>query len=393
LKISIVSTYGHGGAGIAARRLYDAIVESGVSADLVVKKYKTSKSWRRFLKKLSDNRSLVVRRDILEKKDDSRETFSFSEEFSCQPELLDTDIIHLNWISHFIDWKRFFRKNNEKKYVWTLHDMNPFTGGCHHSDECSQYVDGCKKCPQLENSGYEDRVEHFFLEKEKALSCLKDDQMVVVGPSKWITKLSEKSRLLGRFEHRQINNCVPEIFKFIDKSSVRKALKLPNDKKIILFVAEKLDNKRKNLGVLMEVLEKTDENISFYALGSKGVKRDRVNYSGFIDDEETMRDWYCASDLLINPSIAENLPNTVAEANCSGTPVVAFPVGGHVEMILSGTNGFLTNDISADSLRDSIERALDWDFDRQLIASDGKKRYNSGDVLEEYMKIYKELAT
>jgi hypothetical protein len=43
----------------------------------------------------------------------------------------EADIINLHWVANFIDFQSFFRYN-DKPIVWTLHDANPFTGGCHY---------------------------------------------------------------------------------------------------------------------------------------------------------------------------------------------------------------------------------------------------------------------
>ena len=40
------------------------------------------------------------------------------------------DIYNLHWINEFVDPLPFFR-TVQQPVVWTLHDMNPFTGGCH----------------------------------------------------------------------------------------------------------------------------------------------------------------------------------------------------------------------------------------------------------------------
>ena len=58
------------------------------------------------------------------------------------------DIIHLHFVAaHYVDYS-FFAKA-KKPVIWTLHDMNPFTGGCHYSGDCVQFEIDCHKCPQI----------------------------------------------------------------------------------------------------------------------------------------------------------------------------------------------------------------------------------------------------
>ena len=58
------------------------------------------------------------------------------------------DIIHLHWIAGF---QSLMTINSllhlGKPIVWTLHDMWPFTGGCHSSGTCTQYQLDCYDCP------------------------------------------------------------------------------------------------------------------------------------------------------------------------------------------------------------------------------------------------------
>jgi glycosyltransferase involved in cell wall biosynthesis len=58
------------------------------------------------------------------------------------------------------------------------------------------------------------------------------------------------------------------------------------------------------------------------------------------------------------PSDFEGLPNIVLESLACGTPVIANPVGGVVDVIADGKNGFLMRDNSPEQIRSAIERAL-----------------------------------
>jgi len=74
------------------------------------------------------------------------------------------DIIHLFWVTG-----GFMRieslKNANKPIVWTLHDMWPFTGGCHYDNECGKYVESCGECPVLRSTNKNDihhNSQHIF---------------------------------------------------------------------------------------------------------------------------------------------------------------------------------------------------------------------------------------
>jgi len=63
--------------------------------------------------------------------------------------------------------------------------------------------------------------------------------------------------------------------------------------------------------------------------------------AGFVEDRERLGLWYAAADLLLFPSLSDNLPITIQEAMAAGTPVVAFDVGGVPELVRHDHTGWL----------------------------------------------------
>ena len=59
-------------------------------------------------------------------------------------------VVHLHWISGILSSHSIQRiEASGKKILWTLHDMAPFTGGCHQSFDCGRYQLDCSGCPQV----------------------------------------------------------------------------------------------------------------------------------------------------------------------------------------------------------------------------------------------------
>ena len=87
--------------------------------------------------------------------------------------------------------------------------------------------------------------------------------------------------------------------------------------------------------------------------GSKNTNK-RIIELGSFSDELMMSLVYAAADVFVTPSVADNLPNTVAESLLCGTPVIGFPIGGINNMIEDGINGLLCQDISDKALSESI---------------------------------------
>ena len=62
----------------------------------------------------------------------------------------DRDIVHLHWISFFLDYPSFFQSiPDHVPIVWTLHDTNAFTGGCHFVSECDNFESSTRGLTQF----------------------------------------------------------------------------------------------------------------------------------------------------------------------------------------------------------------------------------------------------
>lgn len=143
-------------------------------------------------------------------------------------------------MAKFLDHSTFF-KNIKKPIVWTLHDLLPFSGGFHY------------KC--YENQIYNSINEQTIQEKINALKSF--SKLHVISISKWIQEQSIHSDILGRFPHLLISNGIDlHIFKPHDKGLARLKLDLPQDKKVILFVADSLEDKRKGVEYVRNAMMK-----------------------------------------------------------------------------------------------------------------------------------------
>jgi glycosyltransferase involved in cell wall biosynthesis len=64
-----------------------------------------------------------------------------------------------------------------------------------------------------------------------------------------------------------------------------------------------------------------------------------------------MRQCYVAADVFVSPTLADNLPVSLIEATASGTPGVAFGVGGVSDIVRHMETGYLAKE------RDSMDLA------------------------------------
>lgn len=277
-------------------------------------------------------------------------------------EVQEADIINLHWVAGVIDYRGLPVAFAEKPVVWTLHDMNPFTGGCHYAGPCVRYAGSCGSCPGLGSNVLEDISWHFHRQKEEALADL---YMHIVTPSRWLGECSSKSSLFGGFAHHVIPYGLPtQTFRPFSREGVRRIYDIPQNAFVILFGAAALHIKRKGYAFLLDALNRLakshkEENIILGVYGAFGddmilpEKFPHVIF-GPVVNEESLAMIYSASDLFVIPTLEDNLPNTVIEAFACGVPVVGFKTGGVPDMIEHEKNGYLVEQGNVDGLIDGI---------------------------------------
>lgn len=366
MKIVQVNTGDTGGAFQAAYRLQHGLQTQGVTSDFLVlyQQRKELHDVQEFL----GNQSFIsrikhsVRFNLLQRKIDKAihgkpaALFRFPySPFRIQehPLVRQSDIVHLHWMAKFLDYPTFFREIKQP-VVWTLHDTNPFNGGFNYESYA------LPEYQQLDA----------MIRAVKKTHLAQADNLHIIGISKWILRLSQQSELLGRFPHHYIPNGIDvSVFKPSDKMAARRFFNLPLDKKIILFVAEALDDKRKGFAFLEESLRLlSPESALLVTLGKGSVSSHLPVHSlGFISDPERIALAYAAADIFVIPSLEDNLPNSVMEAIACGTPVAGFEVGGIPDMVRHGENGLLAAAQDSTQLGNHMLQLLSDDIMREKM--------------------------
>lgn len=414
MKILHINTYDRGGAGIAAIRLHQALLAKGIDSSMIFldKSNINVPSTFSYIDYNNNKKEFILRNLIriknkllfrfshrydnmvkLKNKVAGYEMFSFNQsdfDITTQKIVQDADIIHLHWIAGFVDYKSFKKIN--KPIIWTLHDMNPFTGGCHYSSGCEKYKNECRNCPQLAGTI---NTDNSFTDQKYKQSFLAKNSPIITTPSAWLTNCASMSSLFKNFQTLQIPYSLDlSIFKRQDKGYCRLALNLPDDKKILLFVSDSIENRRKGFDLLLNALEQLDRSdLHICAIGLKNENEnyhEKITLLGSIADERLMALAYSAADVFVLPSREDNLPNVMLESLACGTPVIAFPVGGMLDVIKTGSNGILAKDLSSESLAEALTDFLDgkYIFDSEEISQDAKQKFAPTLQAERYMKLY-----
>jgi glycosyltransferase involved in cell wall biosynthesis len=311
------------------------------------------------------------------------------------------EVIHLHWINQgFISLyglKKIVQLN--KPIVWTMHDMWAFTGGCHYSGECTNYLTGCGNCSFLRHPANNDLSAKL---SRKKLAILSNANIVFVGCSSWMANVAKTSLILKDSKIVNIPNPIDtDLYKPLEKSSARTYFNLPKEKKIILFGAAKITDTRKGLTFLLDAIKilgkKNPNDYLFVTFGRNSDLPElpiETRFLPYIKNELEIVKLYNAADLLVVPSLEDNLPNTIMESLSCGTPVVAFNAGGIPEMVDHLQNGYLAEYKSADDLVKGIQWAL-FKADYKSISANARNKvlkcYSEEVVADRYTTLYKEL--
>ncbi len=366
---------GGGGAASAAFNIHNSVKLQGCKSSMLVEtKSSTDEDVIQIPapKGLSSTlarkaRSFFIRQDLQKIRKDAPEIFSldvsrFGPHLSRS--LPPCDIIHLHWVAAFLDYPTFFRQlGDHAKLCWTLHDMNPFTGGCHYSFDCTNFLGSCGYCPQLVHPNKTDLSAQILKNKLAGLEHLNDDQLTLVSPSTWVRDQAKQSSIFSRFSHAVIPHGIDcDTLCPQDRASARELFGIPNnDCKVIAFVSHAIDNPRKGFHLLQKALASL--NTSEIVLlcvggGTVDVPGVKVISTGYIADKHKLAMAYSAADFTVVPSVQDIGPLTFMESMACGTPIVGFPVGAMPDLVEHEVTGFLATGISSEELAQALDAAL-----------------------------------
>ena len=410
MRILIVNTSERtGGAAVAASRLMEALCNYGVKAKMLVRDKETQSLtvsalpgqrrsqchflWERFVIWLH----LHFRRQHLFDIDIA----NAGTDITRLPEFQEADVIHLHWVNQGMLSLKDIRKILEsgKPVVWTMHDIWPATAICHYARGCEAFQTECRHCPLM--SGALDFSYRVWQQKQR---MLQGQRVTYVACSQWLADEARKSALLkGQLVTSIPNPIDTHVFRPQDKQEARQALNLPTDKRIILFVSQRVTDPRKGMSYFVDAVAKLVEkhpemkqNTVVAILG--GHAEDVASQLslpacplGYVSNPKRIVEVYNSADAFVLPSLEDNLPNTLMESMACGVPCVGFQVGGIPEMIDHRQNGYVARFRDVDDLAVGIRYVLDEADYAELSKSAVQKvahSYSQQSVAKRYVEIY-----
>ncbi|WEK19606.1 MAG: glycosyltransferase [Candidatus Pedobacter colombiensis] len=417
IKVLHINTYeGNGGAGRACLRLNDALNANGIDSRIMTYfKFKESAVTEVFSKSPFQKAKAIV--NILAERYLSKAvTKAVKIPFSLQwfgssivnhPLVKDTDIIHLHWINHGFLSPKFIGELGQlnKPIVWTFHDSNPLTGGCHVRYTCQQYLYECGNCPVLKNSNKNDFSHKTWKSKQKAYSKV---NFSIISPSTWMGKCASEASLTKNHTGHVISNALDtDFFKPADKGESRRELGIDLGVKVILAgYMPSTDDRHKGLKELQETIQylcadpgvdKDKLLLLFYGSNGEGIDLNipiPYKFAGRIDNDDLLIKLYSAADVFLFPSIEESMGYTALESLSCGTPVAGFNTSGVPDVVVHKENGYLAKLYDTKSLAAGVQWILN-EADGTALSLQARSwavsKFSSQVIARQHIELYNKL--
>lgn len=390
-----------GGAAIAGYRLHQGLLAKNIDSRLLVGTVKTS----------SDRIAAIPYKKI-----PSNIVFRFSHplglnylqfvgafDISKHQFYQEVDVLNFHGLhSGKFNYLAIPSLTKNKPAVFTLHDMWGFTGHCSYSFECDRWKIGCGKCPYpdtyppivRDNTNLEWKLKNWVYNRSN---------LTIVTLSHWLTAQVKQS-MLNRFPIHHIPNGIDiEAYQPLDSEQCRSVLGIPKNKKVLMFAAQSLEDWRKGGDLLLKGLQNLPKSLKtetlLVTLGKGGEKIsaavgiENLNL-GYVESDRIKSIAYCAADLFIFPTRADNLPLVLQESMACGTPMVSFKVGGVPDLVRPDITGYLAAPEDVDDFRDGIVKLLDDDNLRQQMSQNCRKiaveEYSLELQTKRYLEIYQQ---
>lgn len=244
MKVVHLNTYdGNGGAGRAVLRLHKGLRLLGVDSEAVCLYQFNSQSGVQAISQTLFGKFRSIINILFERFLIKPFLKSSAIPFSLQrlgisvnslKTIQQADLIHLHWLNHgFLSAKEIaeLAKLN-KKIVFTTHDSNPVTGGCHVRYHCTNYQQECGHCPVLKNPSANDLSHRTWQLKKQAYQQVDFD---FIAPSTWMgEQVAAASLASGKKVHTISNGIETDIFHPLDRSASRKAYGIDENAIVIL---------------------------------------------------------------------------------------------------------------------------------------------------------------
>lgn len=395
-KVTLISSVDRGGGGLAASRLHKGFLEAGMTSQFFCRSAATALEHTqkfippsgRIFAAMRMYRRWKKKRLEKDRRRDASQLWGMDHlsrfGASAALQIPEADVWNLHSVFDLFDYDALFRAASpETLIVWTLHHMTPLTGGCCYSQSCRRFEQSCGQCQYLQSTTDVADASHQAWQSKKTIyDRIPSNQLAIVTPSHWLADCVSKSSLLGnRPVHVIPYGLDLELFKAHDPLMARKALGIPLNSRVVLFVSQ-FDRTTHIKGFihLEKALALLTHNSDLVCVsvgppnGARQISGIPLIEAGAIEQQWIMPLIYSAADLLVVPSLEDNFPNVILEASACGIPVVGTRAGGIPEMIDDQITGLLVPKADHEALAAAVQTLLDQPKTRHRMSLEGRAR-------------------
>jgi len=407
MKILIISyTDAGGGAFIAAKRILDALVKSGVDVKMGVVEKRTNSP---YVFELPKNSNFEQQNEQRNKKELLQTTNPILHSINKLSKIdvnyinqSDFDIVNLHWVAYNTISIEDVAKI-KKPVVWTMHDSWLFSGAEHYPNVLEsdiRFEQGYYNNNFPATSSGVDICRQTWERKRRAWKkcCFN-----FISPSNYAAECLNKSALFKGKTAAVIPNVTPAIFKPLPlstKNALKKVLDIPLGKKIIGFGAANVTSDGKSVkgelflsSALKTLKSKNCFAIVFGASNNKFSSMLPIEsfLPGKILDINLLRAIYNLLDVFVCPSIIESFGQVCSEAMFCGVPVAAFRTSGIPDIVEHRKTGYLAKPFVVNDLAQGIEFCLanKKELSKNSIARAKDDYFSENKIVRKYLEVYK----
>ena len=391
-----------GGAAIAGYRLHQGLLAQEIDSKMLVGNVKTD----------SDRIATVPRKTRIENQLYRFTRYSGLNDINLFSSFdipnykfyQDADILNFhNLHTGYFNYLAISKLTKTKPAIFTLHDMWSFTGHCAYSYDCDRWKIGCGRCPypdiypaiRRDSTSIEWKLKNWIYSKSN---------LTIITLSHWLTEQA-KASMLSRFPIHHIPNGIDtNAYQPLDRHLCKVVLGIPQNKRVLLFGADSLKDKRKGGDLLFNALQQLPQSLKAEVLlltfgnGSEAITAKLGIPTiglGYISSDRLKSMAYSAADLFIFPTRADNLPLVLQESMACGTPMVSFDIGGVPDLVRPMVTGYLAKPEDAKDFCNGIVELLENEQLQQTMSVNCRAialaEYPLELQAERYIKLYKEI--
>ena len=359
MRILHLSTTTIGGAGVVASTIAKRSLLDGHEVLLLTLNNRGNKLARQ--KKRNILQRGISQANTVFSELDTKDKWGQLTSTSRSANLLDDVIVFSPEVIHIHNWFNLLNSTDIKRLierfpcVFHVHDARLMTGGCHFTLDCTEYLNQCSSCPATNHKKY--LVKKSYRKYDNVFTEFSSYGLIF--PSRWLQKNFVGSPI---YDHADVitsaTNPIP--LEVVDSLLTKK-------KESIVCVISQLNAPIKGFDQFLGAIEKLRDHgneILVQVVGTNATKNQiekatqlNVKLLGGLSNSETLQ-VIGDSELLVVPSLSENLPTVILEAQAVGTSVLVTAIKGCLELVEEEKTGFVC-DPSADSIFYGINRALD----------------------------------